>query len=65
MPALTLVTLNFVFDTGVSLKKQENEMACQIVRKTDIVDTDNRGGLVYPTDTTFVISCLSYIFLTK
>ena len=65
MPALTLVTLNFVFDTGVSLKKEENKMACQIVRKTDIVDTANRGGLVYPTDTTFIISCLSYIFLNQ
>ena len=65
MPALTQVTLNFVFDTGVSLKKEENKMACQIVRKTDIVDTANRGGLVYPTDTTFTISCLSYIFFNQ
>ena len=34
-------------------------MACQIVRKTDTV---NRDGLVYPTGTTFIISCLSYFF---
>ena len=35
------------------------------MRKTDIVDTANRGGLLYPTDTTFIISCLSYIFFNQ
>ena len=34
------------------------------MRKTDIVDTANHSGLVYPTDTTFIL-CLSYIIFNQ
>ena len=57
------VMQEFVFDTAVPMIKSKQKLACRIAQKTEIVDAANHGGfLVYPTDITFIIVCLSYIF---